>query len=51
MTAPWKGVVGLDGIVIGHDDFGASAPAEVLQKEFGFTPEAVAAKIRAGLKS
>jgi transketolase len=47
VTAPWKGVVGLDGLVIGHDTFGASAPDKVLQKEFGFTPEAVAARIRA----
>jgi transketolase len=47
VTAPWKGVVGLDGLVIGLDHFGASAPDRVLQKEFGFTPEAVAARIRA----
>jgi transketolase len=45
VTAGWKGVVGLDGLVIGRDDFGASAPDKVLQQEFGFTPEAVAAKI------
>ncbi len=47
VTEPWRGVVGLDGLVIGHDTFGASAPDKVLAKEFGFTPEAVAAKIRA----
>jgi transketolase len=47
VTEPWKGVVGLDGLVIGLDHFGASAPDKVLQKEFGFTPEAVAARIRA----
>jgi transketolase len=41
-------VVGDGGIVIGHDTFGASAPDKVLQKEFGFTPEAVAARIREG---
>jgi transketolase len=46
VTEPWRGVVGLDGIVIGRDDFGASAPDKVIQKEFGFTPEAVAAKLR-----
>jgi transketolase len=40
-------VVGHDGVVVGHDDFGASAPDKVLQKEFGFTPEAAAAQIRA----
>jgi transketolase len=48
VTAPWRGVVGDGGIVIGHDTFGASAPDKVLQKEFGFTPEAVAARIREG---
>jgi transketolase len=48
VTGPWQGVVGFDGIVIGHDTFGASAPDKVLQKEFGFTPEAVAARIREG---
>ena len=47
VTAPWRGVVGFEGLVIGRDDFGASAPDSVLQREFGFTPEAVAAKIRA----
>jgi transketolase len=47
VTEPWRGVVGLDGLVIGHDDYGASAPDKVIQKEFGFTPEAVAARIRA----
>jgi transketolase len=47
VTAPWRGVVGLDGLVIGRDNFGASAPDKVIQKEFGFTPDAVAAKILA----
>ena len=35
-----------DGLVIGRDDFGASAPDKDIQKEFGFTPEAVADKIK-----
>jgi transketolase len=47
VSEPWRGVVGDGGIVIGWDDFGASAPDKVIQKEFGFTPEAVVAKIRA----
>ena len=47
VSEPWRAVVGLDGVVIGRDDFGASAPDKVIQKEFGFTPEAVAAKLRA----
>lgn len=46
VTAPWRGVVGAGGVVIGHDDFGASAPDKRIQKEYGFTPEAVAAKLR-----
>jgi len=29
-------VVGAGGLVVGRDDFGASAPDKVLQKEFGF---------------
>src|SRR5262249_62318674 len=35
---PWRGVVGPGGLVIGHDDFGASAPDKTIQKEYGFTP-------------
>ena len=37
----WYQFVGLEGAVIGLDHFGASAPAEVLFKEFGFTVENV----------
>jgi transketolase len=50
VTAPWRGVVGDGGLVIGHDDFGASAPDKVIQKELGFTVDAVAMKIRAWRK-
>jgi len=46
-TVGWRGVVGLDGLVIGRDDFGASASYERLQKEFGFDAEQVAAKLEA----
>jgi len=46
VTAPWHAVVGEGGLVVGRDDFGASAPDKVLQKEFGFTPDAIARKIR-----
>ncbi len=48
-TAAWRGAVGDDGIVIGIDHFGASAPAERLAEEFGFTPERVAERILAEL--
>lgn len=44
-TSSWRGVVGTDGLVIGHDGFGVSAPWERIQKEFGFDAEQVAAKI------
>lgn len=44
-SEPWRGVVGDGGLVIGLDEFGRSAPAKDLQKAFGFTPDAVVAKI------
>ncbi len=42
-TMPWYRYVGLDGEVIGIDHFGASAPAAILFKEYGFTAENVVA--------
>ncbi|MBQ4611457.1 MAG: transketolase [Clostridia bacterium] len=39
----WYKYVGMDGEVIGIDRFGASAPAGILFKEFGFTVENVVA--------
>jgi len=39
----WHQYVGLDGKVLGLDHFGASAPAERVFKEFGFTVENVVA--------
>ncbi len=50
VTTPWRGIVGDDGLVIGHDKFGASAPYKVIAKELGFVPEAVAATVRAWRK-
>jgi len=44
-TFGWCRFVGTDGISIGLDHFGASAPAVKLADEFGFTPEKIAAKI------
>lgn len=44
-TYGWGKYVGLEGLSIGIDHFGESAPASVLQKKFGFIPEAVADKI------
>jgi transketolase len=43
----WRQWVGEDGEIIGLDRFGASAPGKVLFEQFGFTPEAVAARARA----
>ena len=48
-TFGWGDIVGSDGLAIGIDTFGASAPAGVLAEEFGFTAEKVAAKLRGWL--
>ena len=45
-TWPWRGITGPDGLTIGIDRYGASAPAEVNAEKFGFTPDAVTAKLR-----
>ncbi|GLQ06317.1 transketolase [Sneathiella chinensis] len=39
----WHKYIGTDGVFIGIDSFGASAPAEELYKHFGITSEAVVA--------
>jgi transketolase len=44
-TTPWRALVGDDGITIGVDRFGASAPARALAEHLGLTPEQVAEKI------
>lgn len=41
----WHRYAGDEGIVLGIDHFGASAPYKVLAEKFGFTPEAVAARV------
>jgi transketolase len=40
-TMAWWKYVGPDGVAIGHDGFGASAPAKELFQHFGFTSEHV----------
>jgi len=40
-SMPWYRFVGLDGKVIAMDHYGASAPAEVLFEQYGFTVDAV----------
>lgn len=41
----WYKYVGIDGIVIGMNSFGESAPANKLFEQFGFTVEAILAKL------
>jgi len=43
----WHEWVGPDGDVLSVDTFGASAPGDRVMREFGFTPENVAARARA----
>jgi transketolase len=45
ITFGWGDIIGSDGLAIGLDRFGASAPASVLAEKFGFTPEQVAARV------
>jgi transketolase len=47
VTSPWRGVVGDNGVAIGIDSFGESAPAEALYAHFGLTADAVAKAARA----
>ncbi len=42
-TLGWERFAGEEGIIIGIDHFGASAPAEEVMKHFGFTAERVTA--------
>ena len=49
-TFGWCKYAGDEGIVIGMERFGASAPYNVLAEKFGFTPESVAARTEEYLK-
>jgi transketolase len=42
----WERWLGADGVFIGIDDFGISAPADELYRRFGITPEAVTERVR-----
>ena len=44
-SEPWKRWVGEDGLALGIDRFGASAPEKTLAEHYGLTPEAVAARV------
>ena len=45
----WERHVGQDGLILGLDRFGASAPGNVLMDVFGFTPEKVCAAVKSRL--
>jgi len=45
-TLGWERFVGQEGLMIGLDHYGASAPAPVLAELYGFTPQAIGARIR-----
>ncbi|MFZ2948252.1 MAG: transketolase C-terminal domain-containing protein, partial [Desulfuromonadaceae bacterium] len=47
---PWGSLIGCDGLFIGIEHFGASAPDKILAEQFGFTAPQVAGKIAAFLK-
>ena len=49
VTYGWSEITGSDGLRIGIDHFGASAPWKILAEEFGLTPSAVADKVEAWL--
>ncbi len=50
-TFGWERYTGSDGLRIGIDSFGASAPGKVLMAHFGFSVETILPKIIAKLKS
>jgi len=45
-TFGWERIIGANGLAIGIDHFGASAPAGVIAEHWGFTPHAVSAKVK-----
>jgi transketolase len=49
ITGPWRGIVGDDGLALGHDGFGHSAPWQVIRDKVGMTGEAVAARLASWL--
>ncbi|MGH7532968.1 MAG: transketolase, partial [Gemmatimonadales bacterium] len=48
-TFGWSRFVGFDGVAVGLDHFGASAPAETLFHEFGITTDHVVTAVRQSL--
>ncbi|MDZ4784917.1 MAG: transketolase [bacterium] len=45
-TLGWERLVGEDGLMIGLDHYGASAPGNVIAEKFGFTSKAIAERIK-----
>ncbi|MBT3202359.1 MAG: transketolase [Phycisphaerales bacterium] len=43
----WLGYVGLDGLMLGMENYGASGPAEELADKYGFNGPAVVARVKA----
>ena len=50
ITLGWERYIGPNGLSIGLDRFGASAPGKDLAEEFGFTPQKISEKIISHLK-
>ncbi len=50
-TFGWERYVGLDGLAIGIDSFGASAPIDALYQHFGLTVDAIVPRIEAKLSA
>lgn len=48
-TFGWSALVGNEGLSIGIDHFGASAPDTVLAEKFGFSPESIASRVESFL--
>ncbi len=48
-TFGWERIIGSNGLKIGVDRYGASAPGAVIAEKFGFTPKAVTERIKAWL--
>ena len=46
ITLPWRRWVGENGLTIGIDHFGASAPDKVLAQKFGFTVDSVTERVQ-----
>ena len=49
-TDYWHRFVGLEGLAIGIDRFGESAPIAQIQEYFGFTPDKIAERVRGWIR-